>query len=61
METALGRRIWVVVYVMAGVPQTVEAYRRYPSAVRAAKRMRADMHPQNDEVAIFRAPVVGGW
>lgn len=49
--------VWVVVQVAAGVPVSVAGFPTYGQARNCEKRLRLRIHPENDEVGIFRMPL----
>ncbi|MBI4672537.1 MAG: hypothetical protein HY741_12840 [Chloroflexi bacterium] len=47
------QRIWVVVAVYSGIPDSVDAYQSLASAKRRERALRKEMRPDYDEVGIF--------
>lgn len=47
------KTIWVVIEVESGIPALVEAFGDEGAAERRADDLRADINPEDDEVAVF--------
>ena len=49
--------VWVVVFVMSGVPVLVEAYRDKKSAKKREQFLRKSMRLDYDETGLFEVPI----
>lgn len=50
-------QIWVVVEVWHGIPASVKAFRSKKKAYEREKLLKADINPQDDEVATFAVTI----
>lgn len=46
-------KLYLVVYVYSGIHVSAELYRNRRAAEKREKALRQEMHPENDETAIF--------
>jgi hypothetical protein len=55
--TQKSNQIWVVVEVWRGIPASVEAFRSKKKAQEREKSLKAEINPQDDEVAMFTVTI----
>jgi len=44
---------WVVVEVAAGIPVSVNGFKSRKAAQKHERKLRKEMHPENDETGVF--------
>jgi len=44
---------WVVVKVAAGIPVSVDGFKSRGAAQKHERKLRKEMHPENDETGVF--------
>jgi len=45
--------VWVVVMVAAGIPVSVDGFKSRGAAQKHERKLRKEMHPENDETGVF--------
>lgn len=56
-QTKKAETVFVVVWVISGIPDTVEAYRDIETAWAREAEFRKDIRPDYDEVGIFEVEI----
>jgi len=57
MKTKRPNRVWVVVHVFGGVPESAEVFRNAASAVRREQRLRKTIRDDYDSLEVFEVKV----